>query len=100
MSEEQIAAAAAPIVEAAVKALTPEAEAALREVHDIASAEFAKLDDSFPQLLKTAETDSLSALRVAEGHLVTVVNAVRDRLGLAKIGAPVDPTPAAPTPQA
>lgn len=100
-------AAAAPVVEAAIKALTPEAVAVVKELHDVASAEFAKLDDEFPMLLETAKTDALGALRHAESRLAAVVNAIRSKLGiqqqlsipsLAPASTP-DPTPAVPAPQ-
>lgn len=91
------------LIQGAVKALTPEAETALREIHEIATSEFVKLDDAFPALLQTAETDTRGALRTAEGHLAAVVNAIRGKLGIPALGepipAPVDPTPAVPAPQ-
>lgn len=102
MTEQAIESIAVPVIEGAVKALTPEAEAVLKEVHDFASAEFVKLDDSFPQLLQTAETDAHAALRTAESHLASVVNAIRAKLGIPALGEPasgVDPTPAVPAPQ-
>lgn len=101
MSEQAIESAALPIIEGAVKALTPDVEAALGELHDYATAEFVKLDDAFPALLKTAETDTLGALRTAEGHLANVVNEIRAKLGIPALGAAatVDPTSAVPAPQ-
>ena len=117
MSEQAIESAAAPIIEGAVKALTPEAEAALNEIHAFASSEFQKLDDSLPSLLKIAETDTVGAIRNAESHVAAIVNALRAKLGIpytldiptvtveqaaARAASPeptVDPTPAVPAPQ-
>lgn len=101
MTEPLIAAAesiAGPLIQQAVKDLAPEAEAVLNQVHDFASAEFAKLDDSFPQLLTVAEHDALGALRAAQSHLANVINHVRNILGIPALGQPTDPTPAVPAP--
>lgn len=101
MTEQAIESAIIPIVEGAVKVLTPDVEAALGELHDFATAEFVKLDDAFPRLLQTAETDAHAALRTAEGHLANVVNEIRAKLGIPELGAAatVDPTSAVPAPQ-
>ena len=103
MSEE-LAAVAAPIVQAAVKALTPEAEAVVKEVHDLALNEFAKLEEAFPRLVQTAKTDAAGVVAEATSHVEAIVNALRAKLGLAALGqevtAAVGPTSAAPAPQA
>jgi hypothetical protein len=90
---EVIEPALAAGAQAVIKALAPEAEAVLHEIHDYATAEFVKLDDAFPRLLQTAETDAHAALRTAESHLGAVVNAIRAKLGIPALGEPVEQLP-------
>lgn len=81
MSEQAIEAAALPIIEGALKALTPEAEAAVKavEAHLVADAEHLK-----------AEIDN------SHNGIITWL---RGALGAVAPATTVDPTPAVPAPQ-
>lgn len=98
MTEPAIA--AAPIVEAAAKALAPEAEQLLNELHDVAIAAAARIDQIVPELLAKAQNESAIALRGAQQHLAALLDHVASALHLTTpASSSVDPTSAVPAPQ-
>lgn len=102
MTEPVIAAvesAAAPIVQAAVKELTPEAEQLLRELESVAIGEFTRLDNAAKFVLPAAERASLDAIATAQNHLVALLDHLHPLLGMKPSASGVDPTSAAPAAQ-
>lgn len=101
MSEPVIAAAeaaAAPIVQAVAKALTPEADQLLRELESVASGEFTRLDNAAHFVLPAAEHASLEAITTAQTHLAALLDHLHSTLHMDPSTSGVDPTPAAPAP--
>jgi len=93
-------AAAGPIVQAAVKALAPEAEQLLGELHDVAAGAVNRIEELAPELLAKAEHESVIALRTAQQHLAALLDHIAGALHIEQPeAAPVDPTaaPEAPT---
>ena len=99
MTEPVIAAAESAVVQAAVKALAPEAEALLNDLHDTAAAAVARIDQVVPELLAKAQNESAIALRTAQQHLAGLLDHVAGVLHIATPSASgVDPTPAPEAP--
>jgi ElaB/YqjD/DUF883 family membrane-anchored ribosome-binding protein len=86
MSEPTVAA----VVGDVEKALTPETEAALKDVHTVATAELDHLREQAPQLQQEAGSHLQSLVDDLIGRYHHVVEAIEQKLGIA-------PVPAAPT---
>lgn len=102
MTEPVIAAvesAAAPIVQAAVKELAPEAEQLLTKLMQDAAMHFSRLEAAIPPLVDAAEGASAHAVHQAQQFLGGLLAHLHSVLGTAAPASGVDPTSGPSAPQ-
>lgn len=96
MSEQAIEQVAVPVVEAAVKALEPEAKAVLADIQAHIVSGLHALEPELGAIIAQTDTDAQNVISRLVTMAKEVVRKTEAHIGM----VPVDPSPAAPAPQA